>query len=143
MKIKYVGKAGVRRIDREDMGSFVWAADVEYAANVPADLAAELLTYPRPDFVPDLSEPLLGLVGVSITLNGDPVPFGEEGHKMLDQLQSQAQSRLAGLAMAGIGSLDELAGIAKKDIPEIAEKSGLDPKLIEGWITAAKKLKEA
>jgi hypothetical protein len=45
MKIKYVGSSGVRII-----GVFEWNAQNGFVQDVPNELAASLLTYPRPDF---------------------------------------------------------------------------------------------
>ena len=45
MRIKYVGGSGVRII-----GGFEWNAQNGFVQDVPNELAASLLTYPRPDF---------------------------------------------------------------------------------------------
>ena len=45
MRIKYVGPSGVRIIEE-----FEWNAQNSFVQDVPNELAASLLTYPRPDF---------------------------------------------------------------------------------------------
>ena len=50
VKIKYVGSATVRTVMQ-----YRWDKANGYVCDVPAELAANLLTYPRPDFV--LAEP--------------------------------------------------------------------------------------
>ena len=50
MKIKYVGGATVRTVMQ-----YRWDKANGFVCDVPAELAANLLTYPRPDFV--LAEP--------------------------------------------------------------------------------------
>lgn len=138
MKIKYVGKSAVREIS-DERGRFVWASDVDYAVDVPASLAAELLTYPRPEFVPDISDPLCRLAGLVADVNGMPVEFGVGGVDKLRQIQEQLISRLAALALAGVGSLADLAGLNDKALKQAAQDAGIVPAALEKWRDAAKK----
>jgi hypothetical protein len=146
MKIKYQGKAGIRKIPYEDR-DFVWAADVNYAAEVPADLAAELLTYPRDEFVVDVSEPLLQLegVGIRIAVTGsapadDLMPLGEEGIRELQAMHAQIRETLGNLALAGIGTVSDLAVLDEAGIEALAEATGFDEKQIEKWVKQANHL---
>lgn len=138
MKIKYVGRSAVREIS-DERGRFVWASDVDYAVDVPASLAAELLTYPRPEFVPDISDPLCRLAGLVADVNGMPVEFGVGGVDKLRQIQEQLISRLAALALAGVGSLADLAGLNDKALKQAAQDAGIVPAALEKWRDAAKK----
>ena len=45
MKIRYIGKSQVRVI-----GEYRWDANNEFIQDVDTELAADLLTYPRPEF---------------------------------------------------------------------------------------------
>jgi hypothetical protein len=144
MKIRYVGQATIRIIERDDK-RYVWAADVNYAQDVPADLAAELLTYPRPDFVVDAAEPLMALPGVGLRLvevgPADPanlVPLGPEGIALLEAKQREVQAKLAGLALSGVGSIADLAALSKKDLPAVAEAAGVAVDQAEAWVAAAR-----
>jgi hypothetical protein len=45
MRVKYIGSAGVRIIE-----PYEWNAGNGFVQEVPDEVAASLLTYPRPDF---------------------------------------------------------------------------------------------
>lgn len=141
MKIRYVGKAAIREIER-DGERFAWAADVDFVQDVPADLAAELLTYPRPDFVVDASEPLYQLIGPRLS-DGELIALGKAGQDRLEALQASVTSILAGMAVAGVGSLEELAGQDDTVVELLARENVVSTKQIMAWVKQARKLMEA
>jgi hypothetical protein len=146
MKIKYQGKAGIRKIPFEGR-NFVWAADVDYGAEVPANLAAELLTYPRDEFVVDVSEPLLQLDGIGIQIAvtgsvpaGEFMPLGEEGIRKLQAMHARIRETLGNLALAGIGSVTDLAVLDDAGVEALTEATGFDEKQVKAWVKQANRL---
>lgn len=107
MRIRYVG-SGVRRIDDVE-----WNASNDHTVDVPAALAAELLTYPRPEFEAARDEPLRTVAGAEA---------------------------LAGLALGGIGSLAELAALDDDGVTRLASESGLGERKIQSWVEKAREL---
>jgi hypothetical protein len=146
VKIKYIGKAGIREI-KDERGRWVWASDVDYSQEVPADLAAELLTYPRPEFTVDAVEPLMQLDGIGIRIvevgSADPgelVGLGPDSLGKLEQKLIQAKNILAALALGGVGSLEDLAALSSKGEKELVETCGLDADQVSHWVRQAKEL---
>jgi predicted flap endonuclease-1-like 5' DNA nuclease len=82
--------------------------------DVPASLAVELLTTPEDEFVVAAdAEPLTGLHGVG-------------------------PQRAAELALAGIGSLTDLAALDEDGIARLAEGIWASARQVEGWVAAAR-----
>lgn len=110
MLIEYTGLRTRRRL----VGSHEWSKQTGFRQEVPADLAAALLTDPGGEFWVHPEEPLLSLVN----------------------------EEMAGrLALAGIGSGYELAAV--RQAKRLATEVGVTARQVSGWIRAAASLPEA
>jgi hypothetical protein len=110
MLIEFTGP----RTRRHLVEPYEWSARTGYVQDVPADLAACLLTDPRNQFTVAAQEPLLQLM----------------------------DKEMAGrLALAEIGSAAELAGVRKPTA--LAKEVGAALKVVRAWIDKAAELPEA
>lgn len=100
---------------RRRLGDLVWDRENGYVVDVSAEVAAALLTYPYPQFSLDESEPLLEL--------GCILGF-----------------QVAELALAGVGSVEELAELDDAGAEEVAAELGVEPPLVGWWIDQARML---
>jgi len=116
MRIRFTGPEVVRRL----VGLYEWSLGAGFVQDVDLELAAELLTAPDGRFVVDESEPLLEVVGDA--------------------------EDVVGLALAGIGSLDDLAGLvaglSRTRVRQVAEAMGMDRRRVRDWAKAAKERME-
>ena len=96
------------------VGAYRWAQDTGYVADVDADTAAELLTQPRNEFVVDSDDPLLSIRGIG-------------------------PQRAAELALAGIGSMDDLAALNPDEIERLAAQIFGSKKQVWAWVRQVKK----
>ncbi len=112
MRITWTGS----RITRRLVGGYEWSQATQYVQEVPAGLAAELLTAPEP-FAVAKDEPLLTLRGVG------PHTVGL-------------------LALGGVGSVADLAALDATEIRQVAEASGLSRTQIRKWATVARSMSE-
>lgn len=108
MKIRYVGP-GVRIIEQyrwDDTNGKV--VDV-----IEADLAANLLTYPYPQFELVNDEPLL----------------------MIDGIGPQTAAELA---LAGVATINQLAALKDPDIRRVADSIHGSQRQVKGWVKQAR-----
>lgn len=108
MRIRYVGLAGLRVL-----GAYRWEPKNGYVTEVDAQTAAELLTYPRPDFVLDTDEPLTTIDGIG-------------------------PQRAVELALAGVGSIADLAGLDEAGMERLAQAIAASEEQVTGWVAAAR-----
>ena len=112
MLIRFVGPAHVRRV----VGPYEWAEHNDFVQDVPADVAADLLTSPEGRFVVECEwEPLAHTA---------PVPATDEV--------------LAALALAGIGSVIDMAALDEAGIEHLSRYAGLDSALVSAWADSAR-----
>lgn len=105
MRIQYVGLAGIRLIR-----DYRWEEGNGFVADVDAQTAAELLTYPRPDFRLSNDDPLLALEGMTEIL-------------------------AAHLALYGVGSIDDVANLSPVIADSLSERISMG--LLESWVEQA------
>jgi len=101
-------------IGRRAAVGYCWTAENGFVQDVDAGTAANLLTLPGQDFVVDAGEPLRqigGLPGLEVEL-----------------------------ALAGIGSLAELAGLDRNEAGRLAQAMQVAPAVVRGWIGEARRL---
>ena len=111
MLIRFVGPAHVRR----SIGPYAWAEHNDFVQDVPADVAADLLTSPEGRFIVECQwEPLAHTA---------PAPVTDEV--------------LAALALAGIGSVIDMATLDEAGIEHVSRGAGLDPALVSEWASRA------
>jgi hypothetical protein len=111
MLIRFVGPAHVRR----SIGPYEWAEHNDFAQDVPADVAADLLTSPEGRFVVECQwEPLAHTAPVQAT----------------DEV-------FAALALAGIGSVMDMAALDEAGVEHVSRSAGLAPALIAEWASRA------
>lgn len=109
MKIRYVGSSG-RRI----VGEFEWNSDNGFVEDVTdSEIVADLLTYPRPEFVLVEDEPLTSLPQV-----------GEQ--------------RAVELALAGIASIEDLAMLDDDGVTTLADSIWASEKQVTKWAALAR-----
>jgi len=108
MRIRYIGQATVRIL-----GPYTWSPENGHVQSVDAETAANLLTYPRPQFQIDPDEPLMVLKGV-----------GEQ--------------RMAELALAGIARIGEMAALDEDGIKRLADQVWASEKQIRVWVEQAR-----
>lgn len=113
MRIRFVGP-GAGGVTIRLVGVYRWAPDTGYVADVDADTAAELLTQPRNEFVVDSDDPLLSISGIG-------------------------SQRAAELALAGIGSMADLAALNSDEIERLAAQIFGSKKQVWAWVRDVKK----
>ena len=111
MRIRFAGPQVVRRV----VGQYEWSRETGFVQDVDAATAAELLTCPGEDFVPDRDEPLLSLDGVGM-------------------------QRLAELALAGIGNLADMADLNDEGIERLAESIWASEDQVRRWVEQAREI---
>jgi len=94
------------------MGELVWSLDNHHTVDVPGDLAGEVLSQPGEPFEIAADEPLRALTGID-------------------------EAGLIELALAGIGSLDDLAKASKDEITNINQQQ------LAVWIKQARQLSKS
>jgi len=102
-------------IGRRMAAGYCWSAENGFVQDVDAGMAANLLTLPGQDFVVDAGEPLRqigGLPGLEVEL-----------------------------ALAGIGSLAELAGLDRNEAGRLAQVMQVAPAVVRGWAAEARRLR--
>jgi predicted flap endonuclease-1-like 5' DNA nuclease len=109
MRIRYVG--GGTRV----WGEHVFDEGNGFVAEVEVEVAAEMLTYPRPQFVVDGDEALLNINGVG------PQTVGE-------------------LALAGIGGVRDLGALDEDGIERLDKGIWASRKQIEDWRGQAREM---
>jgi hypothetical protein len=110
MLIRYTGSSVIRRT----VGPYEWSQATQFVQDVPADMAADLLTSPENAFEVDGREPLL---------RAAPIPTTDDF--------------MAGLAMAGVESARQLAAMDEDDLLHVALSAELDPTTIIAWASNA------
>ena len=111
MLIRYTGSSSIRRV----VGPYEWSRRTGFTQDVPADFAADLLTSPEETFVVDGEEPLAKVGPAPVT----DVIF-------------------AALALAGIGSVLDMAILDEAGIEHVSQYAGLDPALVSTWADRAR-----
>lgn len=94
------------------IGELVWSRDNHHTVDVPGELAAEVLSQPGEPFEIAADDPLRGLDGID-------------------------EAGLVELALAGIGSLEDLARTAKDEITNINQQQ------LAAWIKQARQLSKS
>lgn len=110
MRIGFVGARVVRRL----VGGYEWSEATGFVQEVDAGTAAELLTMPGGKFVVWPMEALLSLRGLG-------------------------PQEAVGLAMAGIGGMDELAAVDEEGIKRLAGEGWASRRSIKRWVEMARK----
>lgn len=109
MQIRFVGPQVVRRL----VAQYEWSTATGFVQEVTeADLVAELLTDPTGHFVVDAADPLLTLKGVG-------------------------PQRAAELALAGIGTLGDLAALDGSGIQRLAAVISGSSQQVRAWVRQA------
>ncbi|KKM08391.1 hypothetical protein SY88_23670 [Clostridiales bacterium PH28_bin88] len=94
------------------IGNQVWSRDNHHTVDVPGDLAGEVLSQPGEPFEIAADEPLRALAGID-------------------------ETELVELALAGIGSLEDLAKATKDEITTINQQQ------LAAWIKQARQLSKS
>ena len=114
MRLRYNKMTG-RRL----WGALEWSATAGRVREVDdADLVVALLLQPQDQFSIDASEPLLKIAGVNPDVAGN-------------------------LALAGVGSVQQLAAYRKAGIKDLAKSLKLPVRVVGAWVRAAAALCEA
>ena len=111
MLIRFIGPSVIRRV----VGPYEWSKVTRFVQDVPADVAADLLTMRDDRFVVDGEEHLAQVVPLPVT----DVVF-------------------AGLALAGIGSVYDLGNLDETGVARVSGIAGLDPDLVSMWAERAR-----
>jgi predicted flap endonuclease-1-like 5' DNA nuclease len=114
VKIRYVGP-GAGGVTIRLIGAFRWAPDTGYVQDVGAEMAASLLTQPETEFVIDSSETLTALHDVG-------------------------PQRAAEMALAGIGSVADLAALDEDGIARLAKGMFASERQVKAWVGQAKRM---
>lgn len=126
----------VREIDGHE-----WSEAAGWAQDVPLELAANLLAYPRPGWSlverPSAAtlKALAGLLGVepgNIAVAGEPVRLSRTLTEIVGDRDRVAQLRDLGVTVKG------LAAMTDGDIADLAFRSGSAVQEIAGWVEQAK-----
>ena len=145
--IRFVGHNGIREMD-----DLRWDAENNHVRPVPVEKAAQLLTYPYPQFhlvknqtmTPDVQAKLAELIGVKTadiaqlveTVAVTPGP-------QLTDLKGIGAARADELAAQGIKSVADLAAQDDEGIKNLSANTGASRSEIVGWVKQAKELTEA
>ena len=111
MLIRFSGPTVIRRV----MGPYEWSMATQFVQDVPADVAADLLTMRDGRFVVDGEESLRQVVPAT----AEDIVF-------------------AGLALAGIGSVYDLSNLDEMGVARVSGIAGLDPVLVSTWAKRAR-----
>jgi predicted flap endonuclease-1-like 5' DNA nuclease len=111
MKIEFVKPGPVRRL----VENYEWSALAGWVQDIPAQLAAELLTAPQGEFKISADEPLLEVQGIG-------------------------PARALELAVAGIGTVTDLAGLDTAGIKRVAEETRASSKQVRDWTAQARQM---
>jgi predicted flap endonuclease-1-like 5' DNA nuclease len=111
MKIEFLKRGPVRRL----VGSHEWSDKAGWVQDIPAQLAAELLTAPQGEFKISADEPLLEIQGIG-------------------------PARALELAVAGIGTVMDLAGLDTAGIKRIAAETRASVQQVRDWAAQARQM---
>jgi len=106
MKLEFTGLKVIRRI----VGDIEWSVGIGLVQEVPAELAAELLTA-DPDFMIASSDPFYTLKGIT-------------------------ESEIISLVLAGIGTVGALRELDNDGNTRLSEATGISRKKISLWAEA-------
>jgi hypothetical protein len=107
MKLEFTGKRHIRRI----VGEVEWSAKAGWVQEVPAELAAELLTSPEARFKVSDSDPSRDLKGIT-------------------------EDEIVALILAGIESVGALRELDDEGITRLSEETRISRKKISVWAEA-------
>jgi hypothetical protein len=111
MLIRFTGPSVIRRV----VGPYEWGQHNGYVQDVPADMAANLLTMPGDAFTVDRADPLAQTA---------PIPV--------------VDADFAALAMAGVAYAIDLATLTEEGLTHVSLSAGLNLALVSEWAQIAR-----
>jgi hypothetical protein len=112
MLIRFKGPSVIRRT----VGPYEWGVHNDFLQDVPADMAADLLTMPGDAFTVDQEHEPLALAA--------PIPVTD--------------ADFAALAMAGVACAIDLATLTEEGLTHVSLSAGMDPALVAEWASRAR-----
>jgi len=95
------------------VGEYEWSQRQGWVQDVDAPLAAILLTDPKDEWAVDAEDPLVALKGIG-------------------------PQRAAGLALAGVGTLEDMAALDADGIAQVADMVWASAEQVGDWVMAAR-----
>jgi predicted flap endonuclease-1-like 5' DNA nuclease len=143
--IRFVGHNGVRIL-----GDYEWNPENNHIVAVDAETAADLLTYPRPQFhlVQDQemssgdAQALADALGVAKAEIDKVVTTSSPAPPKLTDIDGIGEARREELAEQGVDSVSALAAQDDDGIEHLATNTGASRGQIREWVQAARELTE-